>query len=293
MVHLNAHQDEPEVSNYPHQHAFVIVGYKALFGVHMTQYHCEVHKYQIILRLKLPKEIRQRLNEIRQAAPHDCFVLCNAKEDKARGISEFTVPDLASGARPEFLGNIFQGMRPITVAPTEHFFPWSSDRCRPVFEEVPVEIERIVLFRPFSHHEIQPDCPGYYLWGDSGETHMTNLQTAALATNPFKAAAYGPDYDHVMSLLSPPKWLDPALMKAGIVVSTPDIQLHEPEGIPQGPPFPEGAAVRVLYRGVAPTRTVVAGPTFFSGTAVCNSPETDPYKGKNLYISAMPREFWT
>lgn len=308
MVHMNIAPSAPPVSNHPHQHAFVLTGGQQedhpLFGVHMTQYHCEIHKYQIILRIELEPDVVQRLNEMRAVAPRDCFVLCNAGAED--GCTEMTVPDLASGATSAFTANIFQGMRPFPAEPDAHFFPWAKKYCRAALPMVRAKITRVVLFRPFAHHEPQPRYPSYFLWGHAqlqddgtirGEAHATNLQTAALATGRFEAPAWGPDFDHIMTLAEPPQWLDPALLAAGVVVSVPAIDLaaevETGRGIPCGVPFAEGAAVTVLYRGMAPARQITAGPTFFNSTAVCNSPEVDPYGGKNLMISEMPREYWT
>ncbi|GAA6189814.1 hypothetical protein [Litorivita sp. NS0012-18] len=309
MVHMNIAPSGPDVSNHPHQHAFVLTGghlpEHPVFGVHMTQYHCEIHKYQIVLRIELEADVLARLNEMRAVAPRDCFVLCNAGTEDDPSLTEMTVPDLASGATEDFTGNIFQGMRPFPAEPDEHFFPWARKYCRPALAMVKVRISRVILWRPFAHHEPQPDHPSYFIWGHArmregrvvGEAHATNLQTAALATGRFEAPAWGPDYDHIMTLAEPPQWLDPALLAAGVVVSVPAIDLKaDPAGgggIPFGAPFKEGAAVTTLYRGMAPARAITAGPTYFNSTAVCNSPEIDPYAGRNLFISEMPREFWT
>ena len=295
MVHLNMHHKDPVITNPPHQHAFVVVGDKVHFAVHMTQYHCEVHKYQLIFRFSLPPEATRRLRDLRALYPSDSFVLSNAKKDEPPGTTEMTVPDLASGARSKFLGNVFQGLRPIraeeAVAPD--FFPWSLGRCRPVLSEVEVTVDRIILFRPFSHNETRPPHPNCFLWGAEGEAHLTNLQTAALMSGPFDAPAWGPDFDLVMSFpKGHPDWVDPSLLSAGIVAAAADIDMAQPESWPIGPMIAEDAPMRLLYRGVGPVRSSPAGPTFLAATAVCNSPEADPHKGANLFMSTMPRSYW-
>jgi hypothetical protein len=64
MVHYNIPPrlrfEKPEVHNDPCQHAFILVGHQRIYGVHMTQYHCEKHKYQLILHIALPKEAREK-----------------------------------------------------------------------------------------------------------------------------------------------------------------------------------------------------------------------------------------
>ena len=285
-----------DVSNHAHQHAFTMVGDKQFFGVHMTQYHCEIHKYQIILKLTLDKDSTRKLRELRKSYPADFFVLCNQANDSTPGPKkEFSIPDLASGRRTEFFADVFQGIYWPKKPPTEHFFPWSRDRADPAIEHALVKVERIVLFRPFAHHQQLPPCATYWLFGQGKEAHMTNLQNAALATNPFQAAAFGPDYDHVMSLENAPDWLDPPMLESGIIVTVPAVPLVDPETgkptIPCSPPFRKGDPIEVLYRGIGPARSVTAGHSFLHCTAVCNSPSMMPCPKDPCHISAMPEKY--
>ena len=70
MVHLNVSHAAPqaEVSNAPCQHAFALMGEETIFGVHMTQYHCDKHRYQVVLRLELPEKARAYLARIEELA---------------------------------------------------------------------------------------------------------------------------------------------------------------------------------------------------------------------------------
>jgi len=323
MVTLNAHEDMPvaQVINKPHQHAFILVGEQQLFGVHMTQYHCELHKYQIILKLKLPDKIYHEFVRLRQQSPADTFVLCNAKSpehsvqppDKVRS---YSIPDLASGKVTKFTANIFQGIRPLSpleIAADSHFFPWAKKYAKASLGEFDVEVERIVFFRPFDHLQVLSDYARYFLFGDdeSGETHMTNLQTASLAASPFEPPVFGPDYDHVMSLAERPKWLEKpsSMLEAGIVITTPIVRLVDPETgqptIPTAAPFAEGDSIDALYRGIGPVRSLTAGTTYLYCTEVCNSPRffaDRPDYGSYLdnlpdiepvcHFSLMPKRYW-
>lgn len=307
----------PKLENAKHQHAFILVGERQLFGVHMTQYHCELHKYQIILKLKLPEFVYQQYLELRRDNPNDTFVLCNAKALKhdAAEIREFSIPELASGRLTSFTGNIFQGIRPLSpqeIATDEHFFPWAKKYVRPVIEEFTVTVERIVTFRPFDHLHSLPEFATYLLFGDgaSGEAHMTNLQTARLVTGPFEPQIFGPDYDHVMSLVKRPEWLpQDEMLEAGVVVTTPKVRLVDPTTgaptIPDHAPFAAGEEIDLLYRGVGQVLKAVAGSTYLYATAVCNSegffvehPPYDSYLNslpkvaQVLEFSAMPSSYW-
>ena len=304
MDTMHHHAQTPQISNMPHQHAFILAGEKQLFGVHMTQYHCELHKYQIIIKLELPEHIYKEYLQMRKQNPQDTFVLCNAKdhEDTQTETSrEFSIPQLGAGIVKKFTANIFQGIRPLSpqeIATDAHFFPWAKKYVRPALGEFEATITRIVMFRPFDHLHTLPEFATYIIFGDSksGEAHMTNLQTARLISGPFAPPVFGPDYDHVMSLASRPDWLeaDPAMLEAGIIVTTPLVRLIDPAtGIPTIPasaPFTSGSQIDVLYRGIGDVLNVTAGHTYLYATAVCNSAQffTEP-PVYDSYLSSLPK----
>lgn len=290
MAHEHSKMPADFVSNHPHQHALMLIGNADVFAVHMTQYHHEEHKYQLVIKLNLPPEIKTALDEIRKMYPLDTFVLCNDDVESEL----FMIPDIPSGRRPKFRANIFQGLPAFTEEEAEepHFFPWDKKRVKPVIADFEVGVERIVTYRPFAHHLKQPDYATYMLWGEGNEAHMTNLQTAALCSDKFEVPRFGPDYDHIMSLAEAPAWLDKPLLEAGILVSVPDLHLRDQKtgdsNIPTDVPFAAGNVISVLYRGMGPVRTVKAGPTFLAATAVCNSPGV--IAEPSLIISAAPKD---
>ncbi|NNU79917.1 hypothetical protein HMH01_05640 [Halovulum dunhuangense] len=281
------------IANAPHQHAFVLLGSETIFAVHMTQYHHEEHKYQLVMKLALPAEAKSRLDDLRARFPADTFILSNGDAES----DLFTIPDLPAGRRRSFNANVFQGLPAFSPEDEAdpHFFPWDKARTIPVLADIDVTVERIVTFRPFAHHLRQPDYATYLLWGEGEEAHMTNLQTARLASGRFEAAMFGPDYDHVMSLRQAPDWLDKPLLEAGVVVSVPALRLRDATTgkptTPCGPPCADGQVLTVLYRGMGEGRSVVAGTTFLADTAVCNSEGMDVCPPElSLTISATPRE---
>ena len=307
------HGSGPFIDNMRHQHAFVVVGGQQLFGVHMTQYHCELHKYQIIIKVSIDEEIRQQLAEVRSHAPRDTFVLVNQGYELIVDelFGEFSIPELANGTVRKFQGDIYQGLPPFPEEDVEtdpHFIPWKSKYVNPVFSDVEVTVEHIVLFRPFAHHTQLPPYGTYFLFGKGEEAHMTNLQTAALVSNALEPAVFGPDYDHVLSLIGAPAWLDKPLLEAGIIITTPKISLVDPvtgqPTIPCQNVFEEGESVEVLYRGMGETLRVTAGCTFLQFTGVCNGPGGSYFTDKVMpcknekgevnpgYISQTPRVYW-
>lgn len=306
-----------QVENMPMQHSFILVGEKQLFALHMTQYHTEVHKYQMIFKISLAEAVHQQYLALRAQNPKDTWVLCNAKSSpnaKPDEVREFIVPDIGGGLVTKFSASIFQGIPPFPhedMAESD-FFPWSKKYAKPAIEEIEVTVERVVTFRPFDHQAILPTYASYLLFGDSksGETHMTNLQTARLATRLLEPPAFGPDYDHIMSLQKRPDWLkQDAMLEAGIVITTPNVRLTDAASgqpvIPIDSPFSEGEEVEVLYRGMRPIRSLVAGPSYLFCTAVANSPQffggatedSDqrtalPKVQPVCHFSQMPKLYW-
>jgi hypothetical protein len=302
MVHFNISPqlkyEQPEVHNDPCQHAFILVGLERIYGVHMTQYHCEKHKYQLILHFDLPKEAREEYLRQRDLYPDDTFILCNRIEDKC------SIPSLGGFEKKEFTGAIYRGFRPPPDPEPEGWFPWNDNETLPVINKIKVKIRRVVLWRPFAHHEYAPDTASYFMWGHkepalghSHEAHMTNLQTAELLTGPHEVSLYGLDQDHVMSLDHAPEWVSGEMLNAGIVVSVPSIPRRDPETgdtmlLPK-PPFDKGDTFQVMYRGIQPPRHVKAGQTFLWASMVCNSPALVPVTpNMELIISPMPEKYW-
>ncbi len=304
MVHFNIPPQlefaEPEVHNPPCQHAFIMVGTGRAYAVHMTQYHCEKHKYQLVMevdfasRNDMAEYVRQR-----EMYPDDTFVLSNRIEDK------YSIPQLGGGIRTEFTGALYRGFRPPVPPIDENWFPWNDKDCIPVIDKIEVKVRRIVLFAPFSHNEIAPDTAIYYLWGTRDparegstlEAHMTNLQTASLLTGPHAPPLFGLDHDHVMSLREVPQWISDDMLTAGIKVSVPSILRKDPQTgqtvlMPE-PPFKPKDVIPVLYRGMNPAYNVVVGPTYFWGSTVNNSQELQSSApNMSFIISDMPEKYW-
>lgn len=307
MVHYNIppqmSYDHPEVDNPPCQHAFILVGLDRIYGVHMTQYHCEKHKYQLILHVELPEAAREEYLRQRDLYPDDTFVLCNRIEDKC------SIPSLGGFARTSFTGAIYRGFRPPPDPEPEGWFPWNDRETLAVIDKIEVTVKRVVLWRPFAHHEPAPETATYFMWGHKEpgfghmhEAHMTNLQTAQLLTGPHVPPLYGLDHDHVMSLAEAPEWVSGEMLNAGIVVSVPSIPRKEPDArdpdrshtcLLPAPPFEKGDTFAVMYRGIQPPRHVRAGPTFLWASVVCNSPALVPVTpNMSMIISPMPEKYW-
>lgn len=301
MVHLNVPLSLPtaDVKNGPCQHAFALMGHETLFAVHLTQYHDDKHRYQVILRITLPDEARKELMRMRAEHPDAGFFFCNGEETEEK----FSIPTLGAGntlwhgARGVMHGNIFFGFRPPkSDPPPMHWFPWNLTDTIPMIPNVIVTVERVILYRPFSLGDIAPPKATYLIFGKGEEAHMTNIQTGQLLTGPRDLPLYGLDVDHIMSLDHAPEWLDKDMLEAGTIVTLPAIDRYDDDDnliIHEAPPFDQGDEFMCLYRGLQPGRPLKAGPTWFYGSEVCNSHElTLDTPGMNTIVTGMPTRFW-
>ena len=301
MVHLNVSIASPQatVFNSPCQHAFVLMGEETIFGVHMTQYHCDKHRYQVILRLTLLDEVRAEYLRQREGHPDATFVFCNGETKDEL----FSIPALGAGnaewkGQPDTVhGNIFFGFRPpVSDPPPPDWFPWNLKDTIPMIPDVALTVERIILYRPFSLQDEAPAKATYLIFGKGGEAHMTNIQTGRLLSPANEVPVFGLDVDHIMTLDEPPAWLEKDMLEAGTVVTLPAIDRRDEDGnlvIQAEPPFDEGDTVLCLYRGLQPPRKLAVGATYFWSGMVCNSEELVPVvEGMSMIITPMPRRFW-
>src|SRR5205085_8900204 len=128
-----------------------------------------------------------------------------------------------------FMADVFRG---IPNRPQYDHWPW--DGMSPVISNVPVSVERIVFYRLFAMNMAYPKTLTYVLFGRGDEAHMTNYQTKE------------PDFDHILSLESVPRWLPARELEAGIVIDVPSV----PEGVQCINPLSKGNEFAVRYRGI-------------------------------------------
>lgn len=238
-----------DINEEPEQHAFTILGDKALFLVHMTMFMMEAHALQAILRISLPDEIIAALRTERQANPGTTYFLGNSETDL------LTMSEIQAGVRTRYNADVFRG---IPWAPSYAFWPWRG--TRPVFANVPVTIDRVVHFRRFDLNMNRPNNPTYLLFGEGEEAHLHNLQIAP------------PEYDHVLSLAGRPDWLHPTQLAAGAPINFPDLKTC-PKGCkcdaPCQDPLPPGF-YPIQYRGTETVRQIQVARTWWFSTKVVN-----------------------
>jgi len=263
-------------------HAFVLVGTETFFASHITNLCMEVHKYQFIIKVSLPENYRSTLIEERKRHPADSFFVSNLFPDDSIGSRSdpMNLPDLAAGRRTSFVGNIWRG---IPNKPAYNDWPWRG--VQPILSNVPISIQRVVHFVPFSHSTDHPERLNYLLFGSGAEAHMVHLQTTHGSE---------PDYDHVVSLGEVPKWLPNDLLEAGAAVDLPDKprfgnDKDRARGVRCAPPFQNETEINVRYRGEDP-RSIKIGTNKFFCTRIANNPDPCQEVNEQACGSATPQD---
>lgn len=247
--------DPNTVSMMQSQHACFIVGTQALFLVHMANSWIDCHRYQMVLRITIPDDVKQRFLDDRKRHPGEWYIIGNLAENL------LSLPDIKRGAVRSFQASLWRGWPANEGSPS---WPWAD--TPPVISTFEVTIDRVVWFRRFDFNEDWPRTAGYVLFGEGDEAHINH--------SPIKQ----PDFDHVASLAVAPAWLPKPLLEAGVPINFPTI-----------PAVPGGASCReavhtsnpiadgthsVQYGGFGPGRPIEVARTVFFGTWPFN--RTDP-----------------
>jgi len=231
----------------PDQHAFVMLGERTLFLCHITMFHAEEHRFQMVLRATLPAYAMQAYVDDRAAHPDETYFLGNSVQDL------ITVPSLQAGVRKAFIADIFRGI------PKElHYLSWPWEHSAPLVAQVPLTIDRIVYARHFDFGLEYPQDLTYIVFGSGDESHLTHYQVKE------------PDYDHVLSLRGAPAWLPPLALESSVHLNFPNLHQTMPYCFN---PLPE-AVYEVTYAGLPQLYTIEVGKTHWFSTKMLN--EHDP-----------------
>ena len=265
-------------------HAFVLVGTETFFASHITNLCLEVHKYQLIFEISLPEDYRSKLRNERELHPGDSFFIANLWEDESIGSKSdaMHLPELAEGRRTSFIANVWRG---IPNKPVYDTWPWKG--VRPILSNVPVSIERIVYYKPFSHSMNHPDRLNYLLFGSDAEAHMAHLQTMH---------DHEPDFDHVASLKEVPDWLTNDLLEGGVAIDLPDKprfgdDKDKARQVRCATPFENGAEIDVRYRGASPDRRITIGINKWFCTRIANDPDPCEQFNERACGTETPKEY--
>lgn len=275
---FDAQPESDKVVNDRMWHAFALVGTERLFASHLTNLFLEVHKYQLVMEISLPEPYKSILTEEQKRHPDESYFLANIIEDQTLGSDAsdpMNLPELAAGRRHSFVANIWRGL---PNKPEYKNWPWQG--VRPVLSNVPVSVERIVHYKPFSGSMNHPERLTYLLFGAGDEAHMVHLQTMHKS----KSGKYDPDYDHVATLTEAPEWLAPELLEAGVIIDLPDKSRFgnaedKSRKVRCKAPFEDESETAVRYRGEDTSRTVKIGTNKWFCTRIANDP--DPCRDLN------------
>jgi hypothetical protein len=183
------------------QHAFVMAGRDTLFLVHLTMLHMEEHEFEFVIRASLTPEAKKAWQADQKQHPDETYFLGNVETDL------MAIPDLATGARTTFQASIWAGI-PIK----HHYKVWPWKGIKPIVEDTPVTVERVVAYRHFDLQQNYPESLTYLLFGAADEAHLCHYQTRE------------PDFDEVVTLTRAPKWLPYPLLEAGVHVNFPTLR---------------------------------------------------------------------
>lgn len=236
------------------RHAFILVGEKTRFIVHMTMFDMEHHCYQCVVQISFPDGVEAALRQLRTPGnPRaDTTVFVATRDDDG-----VTIAQLGSGARTSFRADIFVG---IPHRAKHEGWPWKESDLKDYLLQADVEvtITRVVFARHMDFALRPPSVLTYLLFGRADEAHMTNFQFVE------------PEFDHVLSLASRPDWLPEDKLIMGSPVSVPD----RPVPPTSGPTYctdPLGAGTHsVQYAGQGRRRQIEVRKTWWCSAAVVN-----------------------
>ncbi|GLQ90615.1 hypothetical protein [Dyella flagellata] len=178
------------LADTPDQHGFVMIGTETLFLHHLAMFNMENHRYQLLMQVSLPAYAKRAYVADKAAQPPGTtYILGNLQTDL------MTIPQIANGQRVAFSADIFRGL------------PNDPNTDPPLIHNVPVQIERIVIFRRFDYCMDYPPYLTYYLFGAGTSAHLVHW-TSQL-----------PDFDQVLDLLEVPAWLDPEHLASGVTIN--------------------------------------------------------------------------
>jgi hypothetical protein len=193
-----AAQAEPIVDP-PGIHNYFMFGSKTLYVEHMPMFTEEKHMYQVILRVALPDAV-MRAYRARQGPHRPPWNLVNNKR--------YTLPQLKAGTLTSIPVDVYADYSNADAAPVGD----------PVASNVPLKVLEIVHFRHFDFNIPRPQHLTYLLFGRGGEAHLSHY------------IARDPDFQHIVTLKSVPRWLSSDQLAAGVSICLTDAQSQPSPG---------------------------------------------------------------
>lgn len=216
------------IASPPGRHSFVLVGRSSTYAIHIPMFGMEPHRFQLVMRLRLPADVERRLRAAQRAEPDVPFIIGNEPIDL------MTLPNIAAGHKREMRASIWRG---IPKKDLYTYWPWRDER--PFYEDFIARIESVTYFRHFDFGLGRPELETYVLFGRRGEAFLHHLSIAR------------PDYDEVAVLAEAPDWLPADVLEAGVTVAVEGLSTG---GVVRSSPLADTLSVR--YGGMLPSRTL-------------------------------------
>lgn len=178
-----------------------MAGRTTLFLCHLTMLHMEEHEFEFVLRAHLTPEATKAWKADQKQHPDETYFLGNVEADLR------SIPELATGTRTSFRASIWAG-----IPVKHHYKVWPWKGIKPIVEDTPVTVERVVAYRHFDLQQNYPESLTYVLFGAGDEAHLSHYQTRE------------PDFDEVVTLDGSPDWLPKPLLEAGVHVNFPTLR---------------------------------------------------------------------
>ena len=181
------------IADAPGTHNFFMFGSRALYVSHMPMFTKEKHMYQVILRVSLPNAV-MRGYLAGQRPGRTPWNLVNSAE-------EYALPQIKAGTLTSFKVDVYKDYSNADAAPVEP----------PFARNVTLTVDEVVHFRHFNFGIPRPRHLTYLLFGRHGEAHLSHY------------IARDPDFQHIVTLGSPPAWLSRDQLAASAEIGLADV----------------------------------------------------------------------
>lgn len=162
----------------PDRHGMVLIGEKTIYGCHLPMLFVPEHKFQVILRYRLPDFVQDHLVRDQRKYPHLSYILINPPGE------EFRLEDIITGTLAGYTGDIY---RVQNFSQLMNASPW--------YRGVTVSVEWVEFDAALPSHHTLPQNANYWLFGDHTEAHITHLIWR------------DPSFQHVATLREWPSWM--------------------------------------------------------------------------------------
>ena len=222
--------------NTPDQHGFVMLGTNTLFLEHLPMFTMENHRFQVILKVNIPRYAMDTYIIEKQKNKDKPFILGNLDTNL------FTLPQVKNGQLTGFIADIFCGV------------PSDPNSDTPLLHNVPVTIEKIIHYRHFAEHFDYPSSLTYLLFGEGSEIFISHYIAKKM------------DFQQIIEVPVAPNWLSAELIETGVLINIPSLSNENV----LDPNSAKGSEFEVQYEGQSYMYSLTLGKTIWFETENLN-----------------------